>query len=645
MSDQTTMNGERTSGGDRTPAGDRTGAAPAAALRERRRDLCVGHMTAENEHDFGRCIAYFAHPRYEIVATGDVYDGADRVGDLLAENKTAFPDFRFDIERMHDADEAIVVEGTFSGTHRGTWRGLPATGRRVDFPMLIVFRFEGDQMMGERVFFDLNTALCQLGVAHDPSSVMGKVRTAANHPLTVGRALLRTLVRPSGRADRDRGPRPEGRLGPPLLGESLALQRNPFGFLEERQRRHGNVFKTNILGRKVVFLAGLQGAEAFYDGDNVTRSDAHPFPLVDLFGGVNMEMYDGPRHVALKAMALTAFDRAALGRYLPDMQRLIESTLERLARAGELSATDELRELAIRTICLNVLGLSGSETESIARDYAAVLAGLVAVPLPLPFTTYGRARAARDRLLQRIREVIAERRAVPGDDGLSAILAAVAPDGRVFTDEEAVLEIHHSVIAGLIVYAHMAEGLRQLAEQPDLLRRCEEEVARAAPSGPLTLDALADMPTLTNTVLEAKRSVPLVPFAFGKARRTFHCGGVEVPEGWRVYLALHLNNNDPAIYAEPTRFDPDRFSAARAEHERHPMAFIPQGAGPPTGHACLGYDYSTVLASAFLALAVRGYTWELPAQDLGYDWSTMPPQPRDGLRVRLTVDDRKLRAR
>jgi steroid delta-isomerase-like uncharacterized protein len=164
-------------------------------LRQKREETCVGHMTAENAHQFEHGISYFARPRYEIVATGEVYDGADGVGRLMQENVAAFPDFHYDVERLHHADDAIVVEGTFRGTHEGTWRGLPATGRSVAFPMLIVFPFEGEAMMGERIYFDLNTALMQLGVARDPNSLGGKITTAVNHPVTIVRALLRSLRR------------------------------------------------------------------------------------------------------------------------------------------------------------------------------------------------------------------------------------------------------------------------------------------------------------------------------------------------------------------------------------------------------------------------------------------------------------------
>ena len=432
-------------------------------------------------------------------------------------------------------------------------------------------------------------------------------------------------------------PLPPGTLGLPVVGETPAFLRNMYRFLEVRQRRYGNVFKSIVLGRRIVFLSGMAGAEAFYAPGNISRADAHPFPLVDLFGGVNMEMYDGPRHAALKSMALTAFDHAALAGYLPDMQRLIEATLARLARRDEFSAILELRRLSIEAMCRNVLGLEpGPETEAMTRDYALVVTGLKSVPVSLPGTAYARARAARDRLLARIRGVIAERRARPTADGLSRILGARAADGRVYTDEEAMLEVHHMVIAGFIVYALMAEAMRQLALQPELRARCVAEVRAHASAGPLTMEQLAKLRTVTHVILESKRWLPLVPLAFGRAARDFTCGGFDVPAGWTVYLALSLQNKDATIYADPDRFDADRFGPGRAEHTKHPMAFIPQGAEPPTGHRCLGLDYATVLGVAFVALLVRAYEWTLPPQDLSWNWKPLPPEPRDRLRVTLS---------
>ena len=76
--------------------------------------------------------------------------------------------------------------------------------------------------------------------------------------------------------------------------------------------------------------------------------------------------------------------------------------------------------------------------------------------------------------------------------------------------------------------------------------------------------ALSKLRVSTNVILEAKRSVPLVPLAFGRARRSFTCDGFQVPDGWTVYPALSLFNKDRGVYTDPDRFDPDRFGPERA---------------------------------------------------------------------------------
>ena len=152
-------------------------------------------MRLENEHNFRGCIGAFAHPRYEIVATGEIHDGAAAVDAFLAENRRAFPDFRFHPARTVAAGDSVLVEGTFTGTHEGTWRGLPATGRKVSFRMAVVFEFDGEDLVCERVYFDLGTPLRQLGVARDPTSLSGRMTTVLTHPVTITRALVRALGR------------------------------------------------------------------------------------------------------------------------------------------------------------------------------------------------------------------------------------------------------------------------------------------------------------------------------------------------------------------------------------------------------------------------------------------------------------------
>ena len=161
--------------------------------------MVLQHMQRENAHDFDGCISVFEHPRYEVVATGEVLDGRDGVAKLLEENRSAFADFHFEPYRTSPGEDVVLVEGLFTGTHTGTWRGLPATGRVVRLRMALVFEFEGEAMVCERLYFDLGTALRQLGVARDPLSAAGRLATLVNHPLTIAGALLRGLLPPGRR--------------------------------------------------------------------------------------------------------------------------------------------------------------------------------------------------------------------------------------------------------------------------------------------------------------------------------------------------------------------------------------------------------------------------------------------------------------
>src|SRR6476619_6018909 len=155
--------------------------AVSEELRRKREELVIEHMDSENRHEYDATIETFDHPRYELIGTGDVYDGPEEVARYFEETRTA----------LHHADDAVVVEANLYGTHEGPLRGLPPTGRKFEMRFCAVFLFEEERLVCERVYFDQNTVLRQLGIAHDPSSVTGRAATMLNHPLTVGRAVVR----------------------------------------------------------------------------------------------------------------------------------------------------------------------------------------------------------------------------------------------------------------------------------------------------------------------------------------------------------------------------------------------------------------------------------------------------------------------
>lgn len=155
------------------------------------------HIHLENEHDLEGVLRTFGDAaRYDDESWGEHYEGRNGVRQFYEQLMKALPDLEIEIQRRHVTDDVVVVEVMIRGTQLGVWRGLPATGRRVEFPLCGVYTFDGDdRLAGEKIYYDRATVLRQLGVFHEPQSILGQLSILATHPITIARALARKLLR------------------------------------------------------------------------------------------------------------------------------------------------------------------------------------------------------------------------------------------------------------------------------------------------------------------------------------------------------------------------------------------------------------------------------------------------------------------
>jgi len=133
-------------------------------LRQRRLAVIKEHFDTEVSQDFDLTLDTFnGHPHYEIMATGEVYDGDTEVMGYYTTTRTAFPDQRHDNIQIHVADEAVITEFDLLGTNIGEFYGLPPTGKSFSVPVIAVFFFEGDRIVNERIYFDAASLVTQIG--------------------------------------------------------------------------------------------------------------------------------------------------------------------------------------------------------------------------------------------------------------------------------------------------------------------------------------------------------------------------------------------------------------------------------------------------------------------------------------------------
>jgi len=130
----------------------------SAELEDRRLSVVREHMASENDLDFDRTIATFAHPRYELVGAGRVYDGPDEVRRYLQDRHRVFPDLGTDVISFWHSDDVVAAELWLTGTYADP----QSSGRRFRCRTACFFEFEGDGLVGVRAYFDSGTIARQL---------------------------------------------------------------------------------------------------------------------------------------------------------------------------------------------------------------------------------------------------------------------------------------------------------------------------------------------------------------------------------------------------------------------------------------------------------------------------------------------------
>jgi steroid delta-isomerase-like uncharacterized protein len=146
------------------------------------------HIRSENRHDLEAVMATFGpDARYDDEPWQDHRMGLEKVRSYYTELLGSLPDLSIEVRQRYVASAAIIVEVTIRGTHLGMWRGgMPATGRRVEFPLCGVYTFDAqDRLAGERIYYDRMTVLRQLGLYHDPAERFGRIMTILTHPITI----------------------------------------------------------------------------------------------------------------------------------------------------------------------------------------------------------------------------------------------------------------------------------------------------------------------------------------------------------------------------------------------------------------------------------------------------------------------------
>jgi cytochrome P450 len=414
------------------------------------------------------------------------------------------------------------------------------------------------------------------------------------------------------------------------LAAARQLDRGP-----ELLRESGGPVTRNVLGPKwmippLVFVSSPQGAH-----DVLARTDAFAeraaMPVsveIRRLLGDNLLVVPHREWLPRRRAVQPIFTKHHVPRFAGHMAQVAEQLADRWAPGAAVDLDAECRSLTLRALGQSILATDLADRAQVVgaalRDGGKWAADRALRPISPPrwWPTRGqrRARAASASLRALAAEILQACRADPTRDAplVRALMQITDPQtGQPLSDraicDELVLFLlaGHDTTSTVLTYALWALGHR-----PELQQRVAAE-AEALGDRRLTHE---DVPRLRYTMQvlhEAMRLCPPAPAVGRTVMADIEVDGYRLPAGTAAIVGIYAMHRDPALWEDPLRFDPDRFTPERSKG-RNRWQYLPFGGGP---RGCLGDHFAMLEATLALATILR----RVKVLSLSTDFPTITP--------------------
>lgn len=435
-------------------------------------------------------------------------------------------------------------------------------------------------------------------------------------------------------------PGPRGVQGVSYFLRSL---RDPIGVAAELKRRYGDIVRLDAGPISAVLLNHPEFVEEVLGPKNAMFGKDKRYRSTPSLLGEGILTSDGELWRRQRRVAQPAFDVEHIGTYGAVMAECTEKML-RAWRPGE--TRDVNTDMMAITLAIAGTTLFGVDMTGVASDMASSFMVLLehwnhratnplALPESIPTPHNMRFNRAVRRLEGLLADLVRERTRSGDDPGdlLSMMLRARpgregAPVDRQLRDDFVTI-----TLAGYETSANsISWTLHLLARHPEIEARVVAEL-RGALSG--RAPSQADMPNLRYFEAVLTESLRLYPPVWGFGREVLQdceIGGHPVEKGTQLFICPYLNHRDERFFADPERFDPDRWAGGMAKR-LPPGAYIPFGRGP---RMCLGRSFALMEAMIVLALILQRFELTSAPDTQVTPRSGITLRPHPALRMRIS---------
>ena len=191
------------------------------------------------------------------------------------------------------------------------------------------------------------------------------------------------------------------------------------------------------------------------------------------------------------------------------------------------------------------------------------------------------------------------------DDCLTAMIREKLPQKQVEEHLMTLVCAGHDTTAFFSAFMALV-----LAQNPDCQDKLRAEILGiVGDKDEITMEDLSKMTYLQKVMQETLRVYAVIPLLTREASEevTIKEANVTIPKGAVIMVPLFMMNRDPAVWKNPSAFDPDRFDGKSVEFTQAKNGFFPFGYGSRT---CIGNTLALTEAGVFFTHLLRKFRLE-----------------------------------
>ncbi|KAE8280933.1 Cytochrome P450 26C1 [Larimichthys crocea] len=480
-------------------------------------------------------------------------------------------------------------------------------------------------------------------------------------------------------------PLPEGSMGWPLVGETFHWLFQGSNFHISRRERHGNVFKTHLLGKPVIRVTGAENIRKILLGEHSLVCTQWPQSTRIILGPNTLVNSIGDLHKRKRKILAKVFSRGALESYLPRLQDVVKSEIAKwCSEPGAVDVYSAARSLTFRIAVRVLLGLQLEEDRIVylAQIFEQLMNNLFSLPIDAPLSGLRKGIKAREILHANMEKIIEEKmeRQQVEEEHLDAFdymlssskeqeyqlsiqelketaveLIFAAHSTTASASTSLVLQLlHHPAVVERARVELEAEGLgyeshsrhspssvtsekeednsetscllneRHQNQQDDAFPRSQSHVPY------LSLDKLSQLRYVDCVVKEVLRFLPPVSGGYRTALQTFELDGYQIPKGWSVMYSIRDTHETAAVFQSPEMFDPDRFGPNWEESRSSRFSYVPFGGGV---RSCVGKELAQIILKTLAVELIGTCKWTLATENFPKMQTVPIVHPVNGLHV------------